>query len=45
VNYYYGTQLPAPVPSKPGKNVGWTGWTHGPPAQEAVAREARRPGG
>jgi hypothetical protein len=28
VNKYYGTSFPAPVPSKPGKNVGWTDWTH-----------------
>lgn len=29
VNFYYGTSFPAPVPSRPGKNVGWTDWTHG----------------
>jgi hypothetical protein len=29
INYYYGTSFPAPVPSSPGKNVGWTDWTHG----------------
>jgi len=29
VNHYYGTSFPAPVPSRPGKNVGWTDWTHG----------------
>lgn len=29
INYYYGTNFPAPVPSNPGKNVGWTDWTHG----------------
>ncbi len=29
INYYYGTNFPAPVPSRPGKNVGWTDWTHG----------------
>ncbi|MCB0291540.1 MAG: alginate lyase family protein, partial [Calditrichaeota bacterium] len=28
VNHYYGTNFPAPVPSSPGKNVGWTDWTH-----------------
>jgi hypothetical protein len=33
INYYYATKLPAPVPSNPGKNVGWTDWTHGPPAR------------
>jgi hypothetical protein len=30
VNHYYGTSFPAPVPSSPGKNLGWTDWTHGP---------------
>jgi len=29
LNYYYRTGFPAPVPAKPGKNVGWTDWTHG----------------
>ena len=29
VNRYYGTSFPAPVPSRYGKNVGWTDWTHG----------------
>ncbi len=29
VNFYYQTNFPAPVPSRPGKNVGWTDWTHG----------------
>ena len=28
INYYYGTNFPAPVPARPGKNVGWTDWTH-----------------
>jgi hypothetical protein len=35
VNFYYGTSFPAPVPSRPGKNLGFTDWTHGarrPPA-------------
>jgi hypothetical protein len=29
VNYFYGAGFPAPVPSRPGKNMGWTDWTHG----------------
>lgn len=29
VNNRYGTNFPAPVPATPGKNVGWTDWTHG----------------
>ena len=28
VNYYYGSEFPAPVPARPGKNIGWTDWTH-----------------
>ena len=28
INYYYGTNFPAPVPTSPGKNMGWTDWTH-----------------
>ncbi len=28
-NFYYGSNFPAKVPSSPGKNVGWTDWTHG----------------
>lgn len=28
-NYAYGTNFPAPVPSNPGKAMGWTDWTHG----------------
>jgi hypothetical protein len=29
LNYAYGTGLPAVAPSTPGKNMGWTDWTHG----------------
>ncbi len=29
VNHFYGTGFPAPAPSRPGKNVGWTDWTLG----------------
>lgn len=32
INYYYShvaAAFPAPTPSSPGKNVGWTDWTHG----------------
>ncbi len=29
INRAYGTSLPAPTPARPGKNVGWTDWTHG----------------
>jgi len=27
-NWAYGSSFPAPVPSQPGKNVGFTDWTH-----------------
>ena len=30
VNRHYGTDFPAPLPSSPGKNVGYTDWTHAP---------------
>ena len=30
INYRYGTHFAAPLPSKPGKNMAWTDWTHGP---------------
>lgn len=29
INHVYGTSFPAPVPSRPGKGVGFTDWTHG----------------
>ncbi len=29
VNHYYGTRFPAAVPTKPGKGMGFTDWTHG----------------
>lgn len=28
INAAYGTKFPAKVPAKPGKNIGWTDWTH-----------------
>jgi len=27
INEHYGTSFPAPIPSRPGKNVGWTDWS------------------
>ncbi|HPG25270.1 MAG TPA: alginate lyase family protein [Myxococcota bacterium] len=32
VNRAYGTRFPAPVPSRPGKGMGFSDWTHGAPA-------------
>ncbi|MDZ7267810.1 MAG: alginate lyase family protein [candidate division KSB1 bacterium] len=28
INHFYHTDFPAPVPARPGKNVGWSDWTH-----------------
>ena len=28
VNHFYRANLPAPLPARPGKNMGWTDWTH-----------------
>lgn len=44
VNYYYGTAFPARVPSRPGKNIGWTDWTHfsRPPALDAASSPQRQ---
>lgn len=39
VNYYYShvpASFPAPIPSSPGKNVGWTDWTHAGSAPVSV---------
>ncbi len=40
VNYFYGTRFPAPVPTQPGKNVGWTDWTHGAPSRAPASTAA-----
>jgi len=29
INYYYHTNFPTISPTTPGKNIGWTDWTHG----------------
>jgi hypothetical protein len=29
INHFYKTGFPAPFPTNPGKNVGWTGWLYG----------------
>ncbi len=34
INHFYKTSFPAPVPARPGKNVGWTDWTHAGRAAE-----------
>ncbi len=43
VNFYYGTRFPAPIPSLPGKNVGWTDWTHSPPVSQPVDTDECQP--
>lgn len=43
VNFYYGTRFPAPIPSQPGKNVGWTDWTHSPPVSQPVDTDECQP--
>jgi len=40
INRFYGTAFPAPVPARPGKNVGWTDWTLG--TEKAGTRKAER---
>jgi myo-inositol-hexaphosphate 3-phosphohydrolase len=30
INHAYGTQFPTTLPAQPGKNMGWTDWTHAP---------------
>lgn len=37
-NYFYQTNFPAPPAARPGKNAGWTDWTHG---ANALALNAR----
>jgi len=41
VNRAYGRSFPAPVPSKPGKGMGFSDWTHGPSVKTSLdSREA-----
>lgn len=28
INYYYDADFPARIPTRPGKNMGWSDWTH-----------------
>jgi len=42
VNYFYGTNFPAPEVARAGKNVGWTNWTHAPrPGREVVSSKVK----
>jgi hypothetical protein len=38
VNYYYGTNFPAPSPTSAGKNMGWTDWTHSGASSSSATR-------
>lgn len=29
INHFYQTEFATPAPTRPGKNMGWTDWTHG----------------
>ena len=40
LNHYYGTSFPAPLPSQPGKNMGFTDWTHAGTAASGTERVA-----
>jgi hypothetical protein len=47
VNHVYGTDYPAATPALPGKNMGWTDWTHAGTrvaAQPDTAQAAGSPG-
>jgi hypothetical protein len=43
VNHHYGTDFPAPVPAEPGKNAGFSDWTHGRPRPSTLPRGRGRP--
>ena len=45
INYFYGTDFPVESPSRAGRNVGYTDWTHagrGADNTGAVAADANR---
>jgi glycosyltransferase involved in cell wall biosynthesis len=44
INYYYGTNLHAPEEGRPGKNMGWTEWTHSPAARQLRPQRPAIPG-
>jgi len=49
INYAYNTTFPAVTPSRPGKNMGWTDWTHSsyrpPPARTDLIDDPTTVGG
>ncbi len=45
VNAAYGTSFPAPIPSQPGKGMGFSDWTHGAAAAPSQAAPQANPAG
>lgn len=44
LNHYYGASFPVTVPARPGKNVGWTDWTHpARPEPPKKSKESKTP--
>lgn len=41
VNYFYGTDFPAPEVARAGKNIGWTHWTHPPSRREGISSKVK----
>ncbi|WP_221797949.1 alginate lyase family protein [Oceanobacter mangrovi] len=41
INYVYGTSFTATIPSNPGKNVGWSDWTHPTDTAETIPEECQ----
>ena len=44
INAAYGADFPADSPARPGKNMGWTDWTHGQAAREQARNDANADG-
>lgn len=44
INAAYGADFPAQSPARPGKNMGWTDWTHGQASHEQVENDANTDG-
>jgi len=44
INAAYGAGFPAESPARPGKNMGWTDWTHGQASDELAGNDANADG-
>mgnify|MGYP000863299833 CR=1 FL=1 len=44
INAAYGADFPAHSPARPGKNMGWTDWTHGQTSREQAGNGANADG-